>query len=338
MVRLHGLIILLSLFTFDAVAEVKLYVLRPSKSHLEYLIPVREGHRFVDELELYKKSIRANVDLSNTIVSEQLDQFKIGQIRELTARKESQVLILANRGNDLGIPADGIGQGRIKKLSEKLSSSTSLIILPLAAGINLTPEDRLQFYDKISSVFTGVIALGGADVSPDLYHDVKKESRDVNLTRDQFEIVFLKRWIQNKSGFLYGICRGHQLISVALGFKLIQHIDSHGDGRMEGHKIIFPKTESNIYKKIFNADVASMNVNSYHHQAVRYTNHNPDVELAASANDGTVESLASKDGSIFTTQFHPEFMDGYVSKKIFSFLNFKFKSSSLKSCKGLFSL
>lgn len=331
-----GFSLVILFINFAAYADVKLFTLRPSKSHLEYLIPVREGYRFIDELNLYKNSIRDNSDLSSAVTIEQLEQFKLGQVRELNNERISQVLILANRGLDLGMPPDVGGQARIKKLSEKLSNSTSLVVMPLAIGIHLNDSDRIDLYEKISLNFSGVIALGGADVSPDLYNEENSRSRDINLTRDKFEIEFLKHWIKKDKGFLYGICRGHQLIAVALGFKLIQHIDSHGDKEWENHKIIFQETRYNIFKKIFNTKLLSIRVNSYHHQAVQFSNHNPEIELAAVATDGVAESLVSKDGRIFTTQFHPEFMNGFFSKRFFSYLNNKFKGGVNMSCQHLF--
>lgn len=330
-----SLTLVILLVNFCAFADVKLFALRPSKSHLEYLIPVREGFRLVDELKLYKDAIRANSELTNAITNAQLDQLKPGQIRELNNEKSSRVLILANSGYDLGVPPSEGGQARLGKLVQKISNSTNLIVLPLAISINLSSTERSEFYSKISSNFSSVIALGGADVSPNLYNEENIKSRDINLTRDKFELGFLQYWIKNSQGFLYGICRGHQLIAVALGYKLFQHIDTHGDGEWESHKIIFQNTQSNVFKKIFNAKLPFINVNSFHHQAVQYSKQNQEIEIAAVAPDGIVESLVSKDGRIFTTQFHPEFMDNYASGKFFNYLNQKFIRKSSR-CQYMF--
>lgn len=338
-------------------SQIELYLIRPTKGHLNYVIPVRTGSTLFQELELYKQKIKAHPELSQVISDEILEQFKLGTSKKLltdgehnSATKEialqptkqtHRVLILANRGYDLAQPPQTLGLGRIGNLNEKLENSIEKVILPVGAAINLSDKEKNNFYKKLSQQFGGVIALGGADIDPQLYSEKQVHSRDINASRDRNEIDFLKFWIKNSSGFLFGICRGHQLIATALGYKLQQHIDHHGDGQWLQHKVYVQPTKTpNIFQQIFNKDMTSFPVLSYHHQAVLYDpTVNTTIEVAATAQDGTVEALMSQDGRIFTTQFHPELRSDYISKKIFGFLNVKFRQSpslNKNKCLNLF--
>lgn len=326
-----------SLTTTVASAKVTLYSLKPTGKHLGYIIPVRDGNSLEDEIAEYQNKVKGDPELSRLFSSEQLAQLSIGQVRSVDVVDSTKVLILANRGYDLESAPEGTGKNRVSKFREKLDSNLDLCILPIAIASYLNKEETLEFYQKLNSTFSGVIALGGADIDPGLYHDSPAGARDINLARDRYEIHFLRYWIQHGKGFLYGVCRGHQLISVASGYKLLQHIEDHGDGLWTRHKIIFKTTQAAILQKIFGAQKNSVSVNSYHHQAVLFNpSVNSNIELAATDSQGYVEALSSRDGRIFTTQFHPEFMDGYISKKIFSYLSDKFVSYKKLSCRKLF--
>lgn len=329
--------LLLFFLSCKAFAEVRLYVVKPSADHLGYIIPVRDGNKPSDELFQYKKSIQSDPQLKSVFTDSQIKALSAGQIYPLPNDEKIKVLSLANRGYDYEKSPREDGRNRIEKFRNKLNNQIELYVLPIAVAAFLNPVETAVFFNKLSATFAGVIALGGADLDPIIYQESLTESRDINLARDRYEIQFLKHWIQNKKGFLYGVCRGHQLISVALGYKLIQHIDGHGDGKWEQHKIQFKNTTAFVFERIFGAEKKNILVNSFHHQAVIYQpGLNPEIELAATDSKGTVESLSSRDGRIFTTQFHPEFMDGYVSKRLFSYLDQQFKRSAPLSCQKLF--
>lgn len=221
----------------------------------------------------------------------------------------------------------------MQKFKEKIGQSNDVYILPVAAALGLTKPNRELFYNALTDKFSGVVALGGSDVNPFVYVEENLASREVNLFRDRYEIDFLKHWIKAKKGFLFGVCRGHQMISAALGFKLVQHIENHGDGEWLDHKIKLLPTQQNFLRRTVGAN--EMMVNSYHLQAVAYSPH-PDIDLAGVASDQTVEALESKDGRIVSTQFHVEFMEDIFAQKIFSRLNEKFRSHKPGMCARLF--
>lgn len=327
--------ILVLLFSIHCLGSVQLFVVQPTSLHEKYLIVAQDGESPVQALSRYKTLLRSQPQLQSLVSPEQLKQFnfdfRLGQRFEVG--EKPAVLILANRGYDLSNEEKSGGQQRVKKFKEKIGQSNDVYILPVAAALGLTKPNRELFYKTLTDKFSGVVALGGPDVNPSVYGEENLASREVNLYRDRFEIDFLKHWIKAKKGFLFGVCRGHQMISAALGFKLVQHIENHGDGEWLDHKIKLLPTQQNFLRRAVGTN--EMMVNSYHHQAVAYAPH-PDIDLAAVAAEQTVEALESKDGRIVSTQFHVEFMEDIFAQKIFSRLNEKFRSSKPGMCARLF--
>ena len=320
------LISILSLFlSIQCLASIQLYVLQPSPQHQKFIIVAQDGESPEAALSRYKTLIRRNAMLSSLVTPEQLNQFSPGYLEKLEAGGKPAVLILANRGYDLSNEEKVGGQQRVEKFQQKLGAQSDVFLLPLAGSIGLSSKNRSLYYGAMIEYFSAVIALGGPDVTPKIYSEAQTEARDVNLRRDQYEIDFLKHWIKAKKGFLFGVCRGHQMIAAALGFKLTQHIDGHGDGVWIEHPIKLLPTKQNFLKSA--VGMSQFTVNSYHHQAVVYQSH-PDVDLAAISPDNTVEALESRDGRIVSTQFHVEFMEDLVSRRIFSRINTKIKNLS----------
>jgi putative glutamine amidotransferase len=105
-----------------------------------------------------------------------------------------------------------------------------------------------------------------------------------------------------------GLCRGQQVINVAMGGNLIQHLEGHdikGDGRSHiAHTIkVDPNSELGHA-----AGGTSIPVNSFHHQAVRSVA--PGLRQTATDDDGTIEGVESDDGLIVAVQCHPEELTG----------------------------
>lgn len=329
------LTLFLLLFAGVTHAQVELYVLRPTLGHERFIFPVRHGQSFNSALQEYKSLIAADRDLSQVVTNEQLLQLSTGQVSKFPNDKKTKMLLLANKGTDLEIATSESRLNRIQHVVEKTKGSVEIYVLPIAAVITLSEADKSSFYRKLNSEFAGVMALGGNDVAPEIYGEALTESRNVNPTRDRFEIEFIKKWISFEKGFLIGICRGHQLIAAALGFKLNQNIENHGARQWTTHKIKPVKTESGIFARLFGGETKSITVNSLHHQVV-IDSPNRFVEVAAYASDGTVEALESKDGRIFTTQFHPEYMSNYISKIIFSYFKKTLFARQQRMCRRLF--
>ena len=149
-----------------------------------------------------------------------------------------------------------------------------------------------------------LIFSGGEDISPSLYGESNRYCGYVNGTRDAFEsAVFFKAL--SKGIKILGICRGHQLINALLGDKLYQDIseEAHTYHTHQAH-IFIPNPEKHWNNKSLSTIFSS--VNSLHHQAVRIPGKGMDIILRAT--DGIIEATASKNESIVTFQFHPEWL------------------------------
>lgn len=148
-----------------------------------------------------------------------------------------------------------------------------------------------------------VIFPGSAsDTDPALYgeeRDPRSFVTPASQEWDRYAIGLIRESIKNpKRQVLFGICRGLQIIHVAMGGKLTQHVNGHGGG----HDVLL----SNLDGSSWNANFAAT-----HHQQVPYDN----LEAAkgtmiGSAYDGKrvweVEAVMYPYANAFAVQFHPE--------------------------------
>ena len=166
-----------------------------------------------------------------------------------------------------------------------------------------------------SDTMDGLLLSGGGDIAPERFGEAKLgDSVICSPDRDEFEFEILKQFsLKNKP--VLGICRGMQLIAVALGGSLFQDITGHrradGDGGVS-HKVFFSGGLAEIMKQ--NEAV----VNSFHHQAIKSL---PDeLTIEAVSEDGIIEAVTKRDHPfLHAVQWHPEGMmngDG-ISEKLF---------------------
>jgi putative glutamine amidotransferase len=150
----------------------------------------------------------------------------------------------------------------------------------------------------------GLLVPGGWDVDPPAYGEERLEKTpNVDLPLDLTEIALVRAAVD--AGVpVFGICRGQQVINVALGGSLRQHIDGHD---MHGHPRdllahpieIVPGSE---LARVTATD--TLMVNSLHHQSVKDVA--PGLHVTAHSPDGIVEGIESPDGMIVAVQCHPE--------------------------------
>ncbi len=174
----------------------------------------------------------------------------------------------------------------------------------------LLPPGEKRVEDWMSAV-DGFILTGGTDIDPIHYAGNSDHPNLLRFSpeRDQCELALIKALIEDGKKPALFICRGMQLLNVALGGTLHEHIpdiredDIHRG--LEGGWTVQPvdvDTESNLYK-IMKADFVE--TFSGHHQAV----HVVPKSLAASATapDGIIEALEDKAHPFFiAVQWHPE--------------------------------
>jgi putative glutamine amidotransferase len=171
------------------------------------------------------------------------------------------------------------------------------------------PEMAERYLDLIAGL---VVTGGGFDVDPALFGAASRHpSVKTKDRRTAFELAATKGALARAMPVL-GICGGEQLLAVALGGTLVQHIPDEipsalphrqPNPRSEpGHKVhIRPGT---LLARITGADTLA--VNSAHHQAVKHAG--PGVVVAAVAPDGVIEGIEDpRHPFCLGVQWHPEF-------------------------------
>ena len=153
----------------------------------------------------------------------------------------------------------------------------------------------------------GLVLSGGGDVDPALYGGVwREEVYGVSRERDAFEIALVREALWRDLPVL-GICRGCQLINVALGGTLVEHLPE-GEGGVrhrtsESESARHPVAAWGRLARILGSE--EIEPVSHHHQAVREPA--PGLEVVARAPDGVVEALEMPGYPwFFAVQWHPE--------------------------------
>jgi putative glutamine amidotransferase len=154
----------------------------------------------------------------------------------------------------------------------------------------------------------GLLLPGGWDVDPALYgEEAGAKVGDIDPELDETEIRLFKD-ARGREIPVLGICRGQQVINVAMGGSLIQHLEGH-EVRAYGRKHLAHTAavdpESELGRAAEGRDIQ---VNSLHHQAVRSVA--PGLRQTATGDDGTIEGLETDDGLVVAVQCHPEELTG----------------------------
>jgi putative glutamine amidotransferase len=149
----------------------------------------------------------------------------------------------------------------------------------------------------------GVLFPGGADVDPSRYQEGSHPKTEVNADLDNLEFE-AAHWAIERDVPILGICRGQQLLNVALGGSLFQHLDNH---RQEGERTALTQRLTVLpdsrLADIFGAD--NLEANTMHHQAVKALGRG--LRAVAWADDGTIEGVESVEHPwMVMVQFHPE--------------------------------
>ncbi|OGO53028.1 MAG: hypothetical protein A2148_00860 [Chloroflexi bacterium RBG_16_68_14] len=157
----------------------------------------------------------------------------------------------------------------------------------------------------------GLILTGGLDVAPQRYGEAPHPKvKQTDPARDDFEEEALARALEQDLPVL-AICRGHQLLNVALGGRLLQHIEGDGhraDFKTEGVPSRWHTIElapGSRLRGILGAD--EVEVNSRHHQAVLPETLAPGLAPVAASPEGLVEAVESATHRwVVGVQWHPE--------------------------------
>lgn len=173
-------------------------------------------------------------------------------------------------------------------------------------------EDHPQYdelMDKALSVVDGLVMTGGPDVSPDYYGEARQPFCGETLSeRDKADMTLVKKAIAAGKPIL-GICRGLQVVNVALGGALYQDLDSQiktGIIHQRSDKGYAHQVRVSKNSLLFRiAGKESLQVTSRHHQAVKKAA--PGLVATAFSEDGVIEALEFENGYPgLLVQWHPE--------------------------------
>lgn len=172
----------------------------------------------------------------------------------------------------------------------------------------LPPQDP-EAADAAISGMDGLILTGGADVAPELYGEQRHPSTDpARHDRDAWELA-LFRAAERRHMPVLAICRGLQLVNVARGGTLQQHLpDSLGTERYRLGGGVFAEnaitiSDDTVLSEILGA--GETHVHSYHHQGIGQLGKG--LVVAARSDDGLVQAFVdASTPHIVGIQWHPE--------------------------------
>lgn len=181
--------------------------------------------------------------------------------------------------------------------------------IPLLIPLGLD-EDALS---TVLARLDGLILTGGGDIAGELYHSQHADFIfDIDADRDRVEL-FLAREAVARSKPLLAICRGHQMLNVALGGTLYEDVVEWMPGAIKHDFFgVFPRNHQAHAVAIEPgsklADTLGRRetkVNSLHHQGIRDLAHG--LVATAHAPDGLIESVEAVDHPFaLGVQWHPE--------------------------------
>jgi putative glutamine amidotransferase len=187
----------------------------------------------------------------------------------------------------------------------------------------LLPHEPAQIAAYLGLI-AGLVVTGGAfDVDPALFGAPSRhQSVTTKDRRTQFELAVTKGALEADKPVL-GICGGQQLLNVALGGTLIQHIPDEVPNALAheqpnprtepGHKVVI--TPGTLLRRVTQRD--EMAVNSAHHQAVKDVA--PGLIVDAHAPDGVIEGIEDpRQRFCIGVQWHPEYGIDPGDKRLFA--------------------
>ena len=179
-------------------------------------------------------------------------------------------------------------------------------------AVLLPPQEPTpEAVDRVLGALDALVLSGGADVDPGLYGQNRHEqTSEPRVDRDAWELALLRGAIERDLPFL-AICRGAQLMNVALGGTLHQHLpEVVGTERYQPGGGVFGAVDVTVTGPSLLADVlggeaAGLTVQCYHHQALDRVARG--LTVTATTEDGVIEAVempAARFG--VGVQWHPE--------------------------------
>lgn len=192
------------------------------------------------------------------------------------------------------------------------------VILPIGVDSNV---------DQLVEMIDGLVVTGGGDIDPTLFGEEPHPNLGmISPGRDSFELAIIRKIVKENKPLL-AICRGIQILNIALGGDMYQDIYTqmnseliqHSQKATRAHLSHFVSaTENSLLADL--VGTTKFKVNSYHHQAVR--NVPKPLVVSGVASDNVIEAIESSEHKfILGVQWHPEALASNgdeISQRIFS--------------------
>lgn len=211
-------------------------------------------------------------------------------------------------GNKLSQPVEAFYGEPVTYTSERIISAIKKVGgFPLVIPIS-DPSSAEKYVSGIDKL----LLAGGQDVSPVLYgEEPHPKLAETNLERDLFELALIKAALHQGKP-IFAICRGMQLLNVALGGSLyqdlslysawkIKHAQQPTQPQFATHKI--KVAEKSLLRSLIGE---TFSVNSYHHQGIKDLADS--LVATARSLDGLIEGVefSGNEQRVFGVQWHPE--------------------------------
>lgn len=179
----------------------------------------------------------------------------------------------------------------------------------LPNGRVYAPDDRGRLPSDILSALDGLVLSGGGDVHPRHFGQTLDgaEPHSIDEKRDELELVLAPAALERDLP-VFGICRGCQVLNVAMGGGMVQHFDGHrtpegGDTHYHDVAILPGSRLHDVVAEL------TLTVNTFHHQGVDADSLAPAFTPVAVAqpDEWLVEAYESRDHRwVLGVQWHPE--------------------------------
>lgn len=184
--------------------------------------------------------------------------------------------------------------------------------LPLYAPAIFDPGGWVE---DVLEVADGVLLTGGGDVDPVMYGETDGgKCSEVAPARDKVEALLVREAVSRRVP-VFGICRGAQLINVAVGGTLCQDIATVRPSDVDHNRDLSPETEhepvhpvsvmpGSLVERAYGT--GALSVNSMHHQCIEALGDG--LVASAVAPDSRIEAVELENGWLVGVQWHPERM------------------------------
>lgn len=183
--------------------------------------------------------------------------------------------------------------------------------VPIGVPMYLGKEEL----ERLVEISDGFLFSGGVDLDPSYFGEEKYcDSVEIDAVRDSLEMQAIPLCYESKKP-IFGICRGEQVVAVALGGSLYQDIPSQRPTDIPHRQNVPSDTAThsvNVEEGSMLAEITKkkrLDVNTFHHQAVKSSGDL--LNVVAVSDDGFIEALEGKYRDfLLLVQWHPEHMTG----------------------------